>query len=484
MDLAKLQGGSGIIRYRGLVLESKDGIKATPELTTFDVAIDGISKKADQRVTEAAITVSVTPTGKWVNPERLYPYLNWPLGRLVLPVLAVTINTGTDVLSSTNHLLITGDRVMVGIRNGGTLPTSAPQVDEDAWYFARVLTANTFTLHSTRADAVAGTSAINFATAGSDVVVVAQFDLEIIAEDGERFTFHAAAISQQPEFNGTATETPFGEVQWRIFVRNRKQWSDDDAFFTRDTPGFPGWVAAAEDIKTQSPWVAWANQLKVSAIDTDDDTLTVAGHGLASGAILYIGSTGSLPTAAPALNVERKYFAHAVDVNTLTLHLTEADGTSGDDPVDLTAAGGGDLFITVDNPPFTLLDTEAGVKITSACELEDRKSDRAGVYNAKLTDATQEATFIALGLGAKDLFSMLKVQGAGAYRGRSMSANSRQLNVFSAGMYVRINGASPKKSDLAWNMTDDRARELTMVNTRVVVAGALQPVGVVGTQIP
>jgi hypothetical protein len=51
-------------------------------------------------------------------------------------------------------------------------------------------------------------------------------------------------------------------------------------------------------------------------------------------------------------------------------------------------------------------------------------------------------------------------------------------------MFVRLNGAAPKAGELSWAMTNDRARELTFVNTRVVTGGSLAPVGHVGTSIP
>jgi hypothetical protein len=50
MDLAKLVGGSGVIQFRGLSPESNDGIRVKADLDTFDIPIDGISKKTDKRV--------------------------------------------------------------------------------------------------------------------------------------------------------------------------------------------------------------------------------------------------------------------------------------------------------------------------------------------------------------------------------------------------------------------------------------------------
>jgi hypothetical protein len=482
MDLAKLNGGSGIIRYRGLEIESKEGIFVTPELETTEIAIDGISSAADEHVDMTMIVITVTPSGKWINPDRLFPYLDMPTGRFVLPVLGVTINDTSDVLTAGKHGFYDGDRVMCGIRPGGTLPAA---LDDATFYYVRRIDADTFTLHTSRAGALANTGKVNFASAGTSVVVIGQFDLEIIGEDGERITFHASAITKQPELNFTRRETALGEIEWTAFVRNKKHPSDADAFYSIDTPGFPGWSASASDIRTQSPWLAWANQLKVTNIDVTDNELDFgADHGLTTETAVFLGTTGTLPTATPALDPERKYYVRAVDTNSISLHLTAAAATAGTGAIDLGDTGTGTLFCTVDNPPFSLMDTEEGVQIESSVELEERDLDRDGVVNARLVKCSMEAKFIALSLGTSNILSMLKLQGEGANLGRSLNAGSKPLNIFSEGIFVRLNGAAPKAGELAWSMTTDRARELTVVSTRVVSGGTLQPVGHVGTEIP
>lgn len=485
MDLAKLTGGSGIIKYRGLELESQKGITVTPELDTNEVAIDGISATADQRVSMHKIKISVTPTGKWVNPDRLFPYLNMPAGRLVLPVLSVSINTTSDVLTAAAHGFYDGDRVMLGLRSGGTLPTSSPQVDEATWYYVKVLTADTFTLHATRANALTGSSPINFSAAGTSVAVIAQYDLEIIGEDGERLTLHAVAVSKQPELKLSRTETPIGKVEFTAYVRNGKRTTDSDAFYTIDQPGWTGWTADVSAIPTQSPWVAWAEQVKVASISTTTEVLdTTAAHGLSTGDAVYVGTTGVLPAATPALNPETKYYVRATDSDSMTLHLTAAKATANEDAINFTGTGTGTMFLTKDNAPYTLMDTEEGVSIKVSQKLKDKATDRDGVVNASLSDCSMEAAFIALSLGTSNVMNMLKLQGSDAAMGRSLSAGSKPLSIFSAGMFIRLNGAAPKAGELDWSMTKDRAQELTFVNTRVVTGGALQPVGHVGTTIP
>lgn len=483
MDLAKLIGGSGIIEYRGLSLESKDGITITPMLETNPIPIDGISEEADMRTSANKVTISVTPSGKWTNPDRLFPYWSMPAGRYVLPVLDATVNIGTNDLSATNHDLYDGDAVMIGIRPGGTLPTSTPQVDEDTTYYANVTDADTITLHPTRADADAGSNTITFEAAGSDVVIVGQFDLVVRAEDGMVWTFHAVAITGQPDLNLTRTDTPFGTVEFTAYVRNRKRIEDDNSIYTLSTEAFTGWTANAADILTQSPRVAWADLLTFAPadVDADNNELDITGHGLSTEDKVYFGTTGLLPGAATALDPEQAYYVRAVDVDTLSVHPTAADATADTNAIDLTSGGSGNHLLLLDNPPYTLLDTEAGVTVSSSANLTDRVVDRDGIVNARLSSANAEARFIALSLAVSNILNSLKLQGAGAELGRSLSATSKPLHIWSAGMYVKLNGAALNEGEVALNMTDDRIRELMFKATRVVVGGSVADLGRIGT---
>jgi hypothetical protein len=332
---------------------------------------------------------------------------------------------------------------------------------------------------------LAGTGAISFSAAGTDVVIIGQYDLEIIGEDGDRITFHAAAVTTQPNLILSRMETPFDEVEFTAYLRNGKRTTDADAFYTIDSPGFSGWTANVADIPTNSPWVAWANQLVVSGITTNNEHIqTSTDHGLSDEDVVYVGSTGALPASTPTLNPDSPYYAHVIDANEITLHTSAADAATGNNPINFSGTGTGTMFLTIDNPPFTLMETLEGVEIESEAEIEDKVTDRDGVVNGRFSTCTMQATFAPLSLDTSNIMQMLRLQGEGAEIGRSMANNSRPLNIFSSGVFIRINGASPISSEIGWNMVEDRARELVMVNTRSVVNGVLQPVGSVGTEIP
>lgn len=484
MDLATLNQASGILTYRGLTLESKSGINLDIKLDTFDIAIDGISSAADERVKQSVIKIQATPTGEWLSPEILLPYLTLAEGQFVLPVVPASINTGTGVLTATAHPFVLGDRVLVGAQAGGTLPTiSAAAVNQDTWYYVGTVTANSFKLYASRANAVASTSPIAFDGAGTLVRIVAQYDLVLNLVDGRQITFHAAAITKQPDIDMQVEATPFGQVEWTAFTRSRMEPEDASSIYTEASVAFPGWSATSSDIKTQSQRVAWASQIVVASGALTTDILTSVAHGMATGTVVYPGTTGTFPTTTPALDADTPLYVKNVTADTFSLHLTSAGATAGTGKVDFTVAGTGILFLTVDNPPFTLQESEAGVKVTTNVALTDRSSDRSGIYNAQFGGCKMEVKFIPLTLATTNILSALRLQGSTGARGRSLNAAANDLSVYSSGMFLRVNKAALKAASIAQNMKDTEVRELTFVNTRAVVSGVKLPPGYVGTAI-
>lgn len=484
MDLATLNQASGIITYRGLTLESKDGINLEPSLETFDIPIDGISEAADERVKQNMLKLTITPSGEWSSPQILLPYLTMQEGQFVLPVVPASINTSSDVITAANHPFVLGDRVLVGVKAGGTLPTiGGVDVNQDTFYYVGSVTSSTFKLYASRANALANSSPINFDGAGASVRIVAQYDLVLNLVDGRQITFHAAAITKQPDLDMQAEATPFGQIEFTMFTRSRMQPEDANSMYTEADVAFPGWSANSADIRTQSQRVAWANQLVVEDVNLSTELLTITAHALTTGTKVFVGTTGTLPTATPALDPDVPVFVNAADADTLTLHPTSADAIAGTNDINFSAAGSGVLFLTVDNPPFTLQESEAGVKVTSNCTLTERKSDQSGMYNMQFGGCRLEVKFIPLTLATSNILSALRLQGSTGARGRSLAAASKPLSIFSSGMYLRVNGAAMKSANIAQNMKDTEVREVTFVNTRSVVAGVKQPPGYIATSI-
>jgi hypothetical protein len=118
------------------------------------------------------------------------------------------------------------------------------------------------------------------------------------------------------------------------------------------------------------------------------------------------------------------------------------------------------------------------VQVTAPANLEERSTDRDGVVNARFAGGSMEARMVAMSLTTSNVLAKLKLQGSGADRGRSLASGSKPLNIFSAGMFIRLNGAALKSAPVAFNMREDRVRELTFTSTRVVTGGTVADVGV------
>ncbi len=80
------------------------------------------------------------------------------------PVDSTKVNTATNLITYTAHVLNTADRVRVVADSGATLPAPLA-INTD--YYIRDVSANTFSLHPTSADATANTNIIDLTTTGS-----------------------------------------------------------------------------------------------------------------------------------------------------------------------------------------------------------------------------------------------------------------------------------------------------------------------------
>ncbi len=85
----------------------------------------------------------------------------------------------------------------------------------------------------------------------------------------------------------------------------------------------------------------YAASATISSLDTTTDEITLgAGHGLVTGKQVNFATTGTLPTATPALSVGIAYFGR-VTGNIVTLHTTAAGAAADSDKVNFTGVGTG-----------------------------------------------------------------------------------------------------------------------------------------------
>ena len=101
----------------------------------------------------------------------------------------------------------------------------------------------------------------------------------------------------------------------------------------------------------------YANDLPVTNVDTEKDTIAVSNHNLNNGDMIYVSSDDTLPAPLEAFKV---YYVHRVDKDTIAIfeYLEGAKNDSG--RIDLTAAGAGNITISSvaisDQVPFTAYD--------------------------------------------------------------------------------------------------------------------------------
>lgn len=94
-------------------------------------------------------------------------------------------------------------------------------------------------------------------------------------------------------------------------------------------------------------------------VDTGTDVVTATSHGFASGAIVNLGTTGSLPGGLAG----GEYYARRTSADTLTLHLTRRDAQRGDNIINITSSGSGTHRISSSQIECRQLNLRTGVRV-------------------------------------------------------------------------------------------------------------------------
>jgi len=129
----------------------------------------------------------------------------------------------------------------------------------------------------------------------------------------------------------------------------------------------------------------------VSAVDVATNTLTINNHGFNTGERVYVSSTGSLPSATPALALNTQYFIINTGTNSVKLATTLANANAGT-AIDLTSTGSGVLTV---NHTLYLLATANGA--ASFDGIAAASGDRILLKNQ--SNATQNGIYAVTELG-------------------------------------------------------------------------------------
>ncbi len=299
--------GPAIIAYKGKGFYSKESIPVTPTETLSDInssAYGSVAKIA----TDQLFQIKLTPLGNLDSLDVLYPrhLRTFAIGKLLHYDTAFTIATVTGIVTATANDFDDGHEVRVATL--GTLPAG---LSASTLYYYHKLTADTGTLHTTLADALAGTSPVIPTTTGTGTLkMIEQPSLQIWSiNESKGYKFHNAVVSTMPSIGAKSTDTALKEV---AFTALRKHGADpetdSEAFFSAITvapsvtfdpdaivvtPYTLGWGAA-------SPWSAVSTEAGIE-IDFGLTTEPVRDD---VGGILSYRVTAVTPTAkAKPLNI-------------------------------------------------------------------------------------------------------------------------------------------------------------------------------------
>jgi hypothetical protein len=146
--------------------------------------------------------------------------------------------------------------------------------------------------------------------------------------------------------------------------------------------------------------VHWVDGVKstssnASAVDLDEDTLTIADHGLVAGERVQVATTNTLPTG---LAVDTDYFVIVVDDDTIQLASSAENALAGTE-IDLTGAPAGTQSVISNGYAatsetvyvmFAELNGGAAFDLTASIGYRERIAHRPGVVAYHLVTETDE----------------------------------------------------------------------------------------------
>lgn len=270
---ALLIAGPAIVQTRNATFYSKGNIAVTPRRTTFDV---GTARFPTLEQREDAFTYEIrfTPSGRLQALSTLFPYGATVPGELVHGVAQiVSIDTATEIITFSS-LARFRDGAPVRLATFGSAPGG---LTAGTLYYLRKLTSTTGTLHTTEANALAGTSAVNISSAGTGTHrIIEEEYLKIQTYDGTVYQFHNTAVTQSPELTLSAKATALGEVVFEAYRRFATAPTNSSAFYTKSSNAFSDSSFDPADIVTQAYDIAWGSSAPWAAMAAKDGGVRIA----------------------------------------------------------------------------------------------------------------------------------------------------------------------------------------------------------------
>jgi hypothetical protein len=266
MDVTKLIQGPAKVKYRGARLESQGNVSYKPIHRTWQPQSARFGSLPPRSLARL-IEVRFTPVGEWKDLAVLYRNLQLPYGSLLTPMYTVSgVVTGDDELTITGHGIVEGTGVRLS--STGTMPGG---VSATTTYFVGVEDADTITLHTTEAAALAGTGKVDITSAGSGVLrVVENTPLIIHGEDGTVLTVLNAMVTSMPNIGWAPTRTMFDEVVFTGLLLNRTTLSDANNIYTVGSAPFSDDSFDPDLILSTAPTCSWGASAPWSEFGPED----------------------------------------------------------------------------------------------------------------------------------------------------------------------------------------------------------------------
>lgn len=264
--------GPAVLVWKDKAIYSQGDIPLIVKEETFNLPSSayGVVAKA---VKSTVVEVSATPLGTLGALTELIPdHIRAAIpGVLVHHAIDLgTINTGTGVITKVAHGF--RDVAVVRVATFGALPAA---LSAATLYYLHRLTADTYTLHTTAADAAAGTNPIIPATAGTGRHrIIEQETLTIWSlTESKGYVFVNAAITKVPSLTVSSSKTVLGETTWTCYRKfGFDPATDLTAFYTEIS------VAPSVDltfdpeaIVTGAGTLAWGATAPWSVIQLDEN---------------------------------------------------------------------------------------------------------------------------------------------------------------------------------------------------------------------
>ena len=235
---ATIIGGPCLITYRGATLRSKGDVRLNLALDLFNVETSLLGV-VDKRVREHPCVLGFEPDGEWSNLGILWPYGNYPIGTYITPQLVFGAIAANQVNIGSTATLISGDAAVVQVQGSGTITTG---LVAGTLYYVHVQSATNISLHTTYANAVAGTNPIAITAGSGNTMAMVNNPITIQSQDnqGQLWTFFNAAVSRMPRISLSSVKTPVGPVEFNAYLADGQDWSGASSLYSVVSNPWPG----------------------------------------------------------------------------------------------------------------------------------------------------------------------------------------------------------------------------------------------------